>query len=93
MAILNDAGLVACRKAGRWVNYRLSDGISPSLRRWLEEALSGLEGTRLDRETARRILACAPRTLCRCPGTEGRAGQPAAGGPLDGRHEREESKR
>ncbi len=66
MAILNDAGLVTGRKAGRWVYYRLSGAMSPFLRQWLEDALSGSESAALDRETVRRILACDPRTLCTC---------------------------
>lgn len=90
MAILNDASLVTCRKAGRWVYYRLSGAISPSLRQWLEQALSGSEGARLDRETVRRIVACDPRTLCRCPSDDGRTGWLVAdkpSGSIDGRKE------
>jgi len=93
MAILNDAGLVTCRKAGRWVYYRLAGDISPFLRRWLEDALSGSESAAQDRETVRRIVACDPRTSCACPGEHGRTGPLPAGRLSGSSREREENDR
>ncbi len=93
MAILHDAGLLHCRKAGRWVFYRLSDAISPSLRDWLNESLSGSESSALDRATVQRILTCDPRTLCSCFRTDNRAEPPRAGGLSAASQEREENSR
>jgi ArsR family transcriptional regulator len=91
MAILHDAGLLRCRKAGRWVHYRLSDSLSPSLREWLKDSLSGCEAAALDRDTVRRILACDPRTLCACSRSGARGEQPGESRPPATNRIREES--
>jgi DNA-binding transcriptional ArsR family regulator len=69
MSLLNAAGLVASRKDGRWVYYRLpeepeSQAVSDALA-W---ALAAFEATAQAREDERRlneIKRCDPEALCR----------------------------
>lgn len=69
LSILNDARLVAARKEGRWMYYRLSEGaegafVRPVLR-WLNESLQGDGTTAQDAEKLKAVVACDPEKLCR----------------------------
>jgi ArsR family transcriptional regulator, arsenate/arsenite/antimonite-responsive transcriptional repressor len=65
MSILQNAGLVASRKEGRWVYYRLADRFPVQLRQWLEKSLLASPKIKLDRHRLQAILACGPDDLCR----------------------------
>ena len=59
LSILSNAGLVECRKEGRWMHYRLS--ISDDLlRAWLVNSLKGTDLGRLA-----QIMATNPEDICR----------------------------
>jgi len=66
MSILHGAHLVASRKEGRWVYYRLAASFCGSLRQWLTETLSGSIVTQTDRAALKEILTCDRSELCRC---------------------------
>ena len=66
MSILHGAHLLASRKEGRWVYYRLSASFPGRLRQWLTETLSGSTVTQTDRAALKEILACDPAEICRC---------------------------
>ena len=69
MAVLRQARLVASRKSGRWIYYRLAAAdASPLVRSALEWALPFLARSAQGRQDATRleeILQCDPETLCR----------------------------
>ncbi|MBI5369339.1 MAG: helix-turn-helix transcriptional regulator [Planctomycetes bacterium] len=69
LAVLRRARLVAARKKGRWVYYRLPDRGAPEpVRRALAWAAATLKGEPTIDADARRletVLACEPRALCR----------------------------
>ena len=64
MSILQTADLVASRKAGRWVYYRLHKPFPAILAEWLRESLSGSPDIEADRRKLKEILACDPSELC-----------------------------
>ena len=49
MSILLAAGVVASRKDGRWVHYRLDTGLPPVLRKWLAANLADAPVMQRDR--------------------------------------------
>ena len=65
MSILQNAGLVKCRKDGRWVHYRLSESFPGLLRQWLMDALSNSKEIKRDRKLLATIVSRAPEELCR----------------------------
>lgn len=65
MSILQNAGLVKCRKDGRWVHYRLSESFPDLLRQWLIDSLSKSKEIKRDRKLLATIVTRAPEELCR----------------------------
>jgi DNA-binding transcriptional ArsR family regulator len=69
MSILRQAGLVTCRKAGRWCFFSLADGgASPEARSaiaWLGRALAAAPEIEQDRRLLKKILNTDPEELCR----------------------------
>lgn len=67
--ILSAAGLVDCRKEGRWLYYRLPKGASgifirPVLK-WLGDTLKADERIQQDAKKLRAVVCCDPGSLCR----------------------------
>jgi ArsR family transcriptional regulator len=54
MSVLRDAGLVASRREGRWIHYRLS-GNTPPARAALRWVRQSLDGERIVAEDAKRV--------------------------------------
>jgi ArsR family transcriptional regulator, arsenate/arsenite/antimonite-responsive transcriptional repressor len=75
MSILQNAGLVASRKEGRWVYYRLGAPFPPRLRQWLSESLADSPKIEADRSSLQTIVACIPDDLCRQQKTRKRSGE------------------
>jgi len=71
MTILKHAGLVKCRKDGRWAYYRLAaEGTSPMVRRaikWIVESVGRSARAREDWELLREILKVDKQELCKSP--------------------------
>ena len=69
MAVLQQAGLVTSRKAGRWVFYRLAEVAADSpanhALQWVFNTLHDNPTTRRDSQQICCILACDPEELCR----------------------------
>ena len=69
LSLLNAAGLVDARKAGRWAYYRLPHGAAQAairpLLQWLRTSLRHDDGTKDDVLRLRRVVACAPENLAR----------------------------
>lgn len=65
MSILQNAGLVKCRKDGRWVHYRLSESFPGLLRQWLIDSLSKSKEINKDRKLLATIVSRVPEELCR----------------------------
>jgi DNA-binding transcriptional ArsR family regulator len=69
LSILNDARLVDSRKEGRWMYYRLPDGVKGAFVRpvlkWLNETLKDDGTTAQDTAKLKAVLACDPEKLCR----------------------------
>jgi ArsR family transcriptional regulator len=69
LSILQAAGLIESRKQGRWAYYRLAredeNRAARPVLEWLAKALAGDETGARDRGTLKRVLACAPESLCR----------------------------
>lgn len=64
LSLLRDAGLLDCRKDGRWAYYRLPQGeafkaVKPVLK-WLEDALGNEASVLADAEKVKTALSCAP---------------------------------
>lgn len=73
LAYLRRAGLVATRRKGLWVYYRLADGPDPvvhAIRDAVVHALGHLEAPRKDRQRLEKKTGCAVPELC---GPEGLA--------------------
>ncbi len=64
IGLLQDAGVVKSRKDGRWVYYRLSDGIPSYLREWFIEEVYETGRAESDREKLKEILSRDPAELC-----------------------------
>jgi DNA-binding transcriptional ArsR family regulator len=68
LSVLRQAGLVAARKEGRWMHYRLPDDPAPVADAAIRFALSaavGADRTREDDGRLREILKTDPAVLCR----------------------------
>ncbi len=68
MSLLSAAGLVASRKEGRWVYYRLPQEPGPQSAgalRWALEAFGATEQAVQDRRELKQIVRCDPEQLCR----------------------------
>jgi len=69
MAVLQQAGLVTSRKAGRWVFYRLAEVAPESAEgralSWVFTVLNEDATTQRDSQQMCCILACDPEELCR----------------------------
>jgi ArsR family transcriptional regulator len=68
MSLLSGAGLVASRKEGRWVYYRLPEQPGPPAAGalcWALEAFGATEQARSDARGLKRIMRCDPEQLCR----------------------------
>lgn len=58
LATLREMGLVADRRAGQWIYYRLRPGLPAWTQRILKDALAGMTGTKLhvsDRQALKRM--------------------------------------
>ncbi len=69
LSILNNAGLVDCRRRSRWAYYRLPEkdpgpAAGPALE-WIQETLRRDPTIVRDREKLREVVACDPEDLCR----------------------------
>ena len=79
LAYLRRAGLVAGRREGLWVHYRLADPSDPirdTIRQAVEHALGHLETVHRDGERLRRKTGCCapapagrPELVCCAPGS------------------------
>lgn len=69
LLILNHAGLVASRKAERWIYYRLPDkSASVAVREaldWIHHSLAKADEAVSDAKVLKKILGCDPVELCR----------------------------
>ena len=66
LSVLQHAGLVANRKEGRWVYYRLQKPAgSEQLFQWLEHSLLGAEELVSDFQAVKKILGITREDLCR----------------------------
>lgn len=69
LSILNAAGLLDSRKEGRWMYYKLSEGVGGVFVRpvlaWLGDALKGDPAIKADAAKLRRVLVCDPESICR----------------------------
>jgi DNA-binding transcriptional ArsR family regulator len=69
LAILRAAGLIRCRKSGRWIHYRLADPSGDDVTRrtvaWIREVLAREPRIGSDREAMAEILRKDPEDLCR----------------------------
>lgn len=79
MGLLIRAGLVASRKEGRWVYYRLDWKAAAPLFQWLEKSISESVDCRVDFQTLEKIIATDREDLCRqqrgescCPTPQGK---------------------
>jgi DNA-binding transcriptional ArsR family regulator len=67
--LLKQAGLVNCRKDGRWVHYSLPDGEATAAVRealdWVERSLMKDPRITDDRKRLKQVLKCNPADLCR----------------------------
>ena len=69
LSILSGAGLVDCRKEGRWMYFRLPEGtagafVRPVLK-WLDNTLKNDQTIEQDMKKLRAVVACDPESLCR----------------------------
>ncbi|MFA4944732.1 MAG: metalloregulator ArsR/SmtB family transcription factor [Lentisphaeria bacterium] len=63
MAILQAAGLVTARKAGRWVHYRLATPApAAELLKWLDQELAADPQIQADQEALGRQASCTAAT-------------------------------
>ncbi len=68
MSLLSAAGLVASRKEGRWVYYRLPEQPGPheaGALSWALGAFGATEQAVQDRRELKQIVRCDPEQLCR----------------------------
>ena len=69
MSVLKQARLVASRKDGRWIHYRLASGEASAEARdaiaWLGETLARNAQVKRDEKEIKSILKCDPEELCR----------------------------
>ncbi|MGA1236098.1 MAG: ArsR/SmtB family transcription factor [Limisphaerales bacterium] len=67
--LLKQAGLVDCRKEGRWVYYALPGGAASSVVRealaWVERSLARDSVIADDQKRLKQVLKCDPADLCR----------------------------
>ena len=63
LSILTAAGLLECRKDGRWAYYRLADA-TPALA-WLQKSLHQDPAIRADQAILHKIIKQTPESLCR----------------------------
>ncbi len=67
LSILRQAGLIDCRKAGRWVHYRLaeeSDQMVMSVLSWLVESLSSDRRIQEDDQKLQQVKVTCLEELC-----------------------------
>jgi ArsR family transcriptional regulator len=65
MSVLQGAGLVQSRKAGRWVYYALAKDFPEKLREWMEIALMDAEVIQADQLVLDEIFSSSVEDLCR----------------------------
>ena len=69
LSILDNARLVASRKTGRWMHYRLpensADGMTHPLLSWMDERLKTDRIIAQDARKLKHVLTTDPETLCR----------------------------
>lgn len=67
--LLKQAGLVDCRKDGRWVYYALpGQPASPAIREaldWVHRSLAGDPRIAEDQKNLKKVIKCDPAGLCR----------------------------
>ena len=71
MGLLVRAGVVASRKEGRWVYYRLDRKAAAPLFRWLEKMISESEECLADFQALEKITRIGREDLCRRQRGEG----------------------
>jgi ArsR family transcriptional regulator, arsenate/arsenite/antimonite-responsive transcriptional repressor len=66
LALLAGVGLIAGRREGRWIYYRLGPVLAeqPQLRDWLASALQSGRDSATDRRALMAILRCRPEDIC-----------------------------
>jgi ArsR family transcriptional regulator len=77
MALLERSGLVQSEKRGRWVHYRLSPGLPPSLLSWIDGSLADSADFVADARRLSTPFSCSP------PEAE----RPASSPPLESCHD------
>lgn len=69
LSILHQAGLVASRKEGRWIYYRLPGRTAPPVARqalaWVGKSAAGDPGIVADQKRIEKILKIDPVDLCK----------------------------
>lgn len=66
LSVLQHAGILASRKEGRWIHYRLAPPAgSEALLEWVEANCAGAEPFKTDAEAIERISGIEPEVLCR----------------------------
>ena len=69
LSLLSAAGLVDSRKEGRWMYYRLPEGVAGAFVRpvlkWLGDTLKNDETIERDAKKLKAVVACDPGRLCR----------------------------
>jgi ArsR family transcriptional regulator len=76
LSVLQHAEILASRKEGRWIHYRLAPAVgSEALLEWVEATCAGTEPFKADGEAMKRIASIDREDLCRmqrgvecCPG-------------------------
>ncbi len=81
LSVLQHAGLVANRKEGRWVYYRLTHSGNPApVGRWLAQMFAESEQIQADARELERIIAITREALCRTQRGDTAARNPIGGG-------------
>lgn len=67
LAYLRDAGIVAARREGKWMHYRIAEPPDPAARRMLQEILEWLKSDRQMQAERARLegICCSPRVPLR----------------------------
>jgi DNA-binding transcriptional ArsR family regulator len=76
MSILSQAGLIECRKEGRWHYYRLvGEEASPQIRETLDWVLSVLKNSKTVEQDRKRLnLLCREKDRCKNTQSDGKSG-------------------
>ncbi len=61
LAVMRDAGVVACRRKAQWIFYYIEPSLAPWIRQVLDGALCGIEGEEIIRKDYSRLKAMKNR--------------------------------